>query len=366
MTSPLVIRLLAQIDETINEEARAQFFGELACYWARTGDFERAERVKQDLRQTHGDGHNIRVSILIMIAEALMLYYRELNSNARDRMARASLLSKAARVPKLLALTSAWMAHIDFNQNRFESMASEIFECLGSLDTDDGSADCRVSLVLGDAFLFIGKTHSSQAWYERARRAAIKTGDQAAVGAMVYNRAALRVATSRFRRAQDPAVELDLSMLRMDVESAINYQHVARISSLDHLLTTAKIGSLLLQGLYFDAETLIVELLMSADVRQGSAQHVLLNADLALVLSKTGKKTSALQVISQIENFAISSLDADDRVLILSSLREAAAECEQTELGQNYVATLSSAISEHELQLESVREKIMQFDGIAL
>ena len=89
MTSPLVFRLLAEIDAAVDLEARAQLSGELACYWARTGEFERAETVRRQLRQTHGDGHNIRVSILIMIAEALLLYYRELSSNARDRMARA-------------------------------------------------------------------------------------------------------------------------------------------------------------------------------------------------------------------------------------------------------------------------------------
>lgn len=366
MTSPLVFRLLAEIDAAVDLEARAQLSGELACYWARTGDFERAETVRRQLRQTHGDGHNIRVSILIMIAEALLLYYRELSSNARDRMARASLLSTASRVPRLLSLTSAWMAHIDFNQNRFDSMVEEISECLNSLDSDDGAADCRVSLVLGDAFLFVGRTHASKAWYERARLAAIKIGDQAAVGAMTYNRAALRVATSRFSRVRDPTVGLDLSMLRMDVESAINYQHVARIMSLDHLLTTAKIGSLILQEAYADAEPLIHQLLLSADIRCGSAQHVLLNADLALVLSKTGKTAGALQCISQAENSTILLLDADDRALTLSSLSDAAAECGQTDLCRDYALTRSLAICEHEVLLGKLREKIAQFEAVTI
>ena len=365
MTSPLVVRLLAELDATADHEERAHLAGELACYWARTGEFERAENVKRDLRRTHGDGHNIRVSILIMIAEALLLYYRELSPDARDRMARASLLSKAAHVPKLLALTSAWMAHIDFNQNRFDSMVTGISECLNSLDSDDGAAECRVSLVLGDAFLFSGATQTSNFWYERARRSAVRIGDQAAVGAMTYNRAALRVATSRFNRVCNPAIKLDLAMLRMDVESAINYQHVARIRSLDHLLTTAKIGSLLLQELYADAEPLIRELLLSNDVRPGSAQQIVLSADMALILSKTGKKDAAMGCLSQISRPMIALLDADDRALTLFSLSEAAAGCGQVDLCHGFGSDIAGAVSEHEALLTSIREKIVQFEALA-
>ena len=110
-----------------------------------------------------------------MLLEGLMLYYKELSPKARDRIFRANVLSSTFRVHELTALTSAWLAHIDFNKCHFSTMASEVRKCKEFIAFDDGSANCRVSLVLGDAFLYSGQRHYSQIWYERARSAATAT-----------------------------------------------------------------------------------------------------------------------------------------------------------------------------------------------
>jgi hypothetical protein len=102
------------------------------------------------------------------------------------------------------------MAHIDFNENRYEGMAANLLNCAGMLLADDGSAECRASLVLGDAFLFAGDAATSKLWYANAQRCATKSGDHAGIGAMTYNRAALRVSTARFGnlRRQLPSKKL--------------------------------------------------------------------------------------------------------------------------------------------------------------
>jgi hypothetical protein len=151
VTAPLVIQ------ERRDPEARAMLLAELACYYARIGEFEDAETMRRDLRAEFSDGHSAPVSILIMVLESLLLYFRELSPLARDRMLRANLLSKAFREKRLVLLTSAWLAHIDFNQGRFDSMATAIQSTLETIESDDGTANCRVFLVLGDAFSFCGQ-----------------------------------------------------------------------------------------------------------------------------------------------------------------------------------------------------------------
>ena len=347
MTSPLVQRLLVRIEQAKDPEVKACYFAELACYWARVGEFDRAEELRAELRQSYGDGRSVRVSIQIMCIEALLAYFRELNPNARDRMARAALLSTAARDPSLIALTSAWMSHIDFNLNRYESMVSAIRTCLLHMCAEDGSAECRVSLVLGDAFLFAGADAPSNFWYQRARLAAGKTGDQAAIGALTYNRAALHVAAARFQHLSHPLSASRINLVHLEVQSAINYQAIAHLSSLDHLLQSARVGIMILQDEFAEALPVIMGVLESAEVPEGSAQRALLEADMALSLASTGRITSALQAISALQKPSIDSFSPDDLALIWSSVLRASQICGAMDSGPEYTSKIRAAQTQH-------------------
>ena len=347
MTSPLVRRLVASIDQCHEPEGRACRVAELACYWARVGEFEEAERLRGELRRDFGDGRSVRVSILIMCIEALLLYFRELSPQARDRMARASLLSTAARESRLIALTSAWMAHIDFNLNRFETMATSLAACLSAIEADDGAAICRVSLVLGDAFLFVRALPASDAWYARAHAAAAKIGDQAAIGALTYNRAALHVAGARLRAINLPLPPSEVKLVLGEVQSAINYQAMARLRSLDHLLHSAKVGVMILQERYAEALPYIANVLTASDVPPNSAERALLQADMALSLARTGQTTLAQETVVSLLGADISSFGADDRAVIWSSVFGASENLGAPDALQRYSAEVGAAINQH-------------------
>ena len=362
MTSPLVERLLTNIDESQNRESRACLAAELACYWARVGEFDRAEDLRDELRKNFGDGHSVRVSILIMCIEALLAYFRELSPQARDRMVRANLLSVAARDHKLIALTSAWMAHIDFNLNKFDSMASAVTSCLSSIAYDDGTAECRVSLVLGDAFLFTGDSAPSDAWYRRARSAAERIGDQAAIGALTYNRAALHVAAARTRRLDTEMWAPDIDLVWAEIKSAVNYQYTAQLKSLDHLLKTARVGALILRNQLDDALVLINEILNSSDISDISAQWVTLKADRALALASLGYTTEALRDIDALRHFSIEQFSPDDRMLILHSLCEAKRICGRTDCLPDLEAARRDAIMTHRKLIVDLKSFISPFN----
>jgi hypothetical protein len=347
MPSPLVRRLLTSIDECRDPETRACFIAELGCYWARVGEFQQAEQLCRELRRDFADRVSVRVSVLIMCIEALLMYFRELSPLARRRMAGAHVLSTAARDSRLIAFTSAWMAHIDFNQNRFETMVSAAADCLSVIDADDGTAECRLSLVLGDAFLFARELTCSDRWYARSRAAANRIGDHAAIGALTYNRAALHVAAARFQQASGSQNEADIDLVMREVQSAINYQAIAHLRSLDHLLTTANIGVLILQKRFADVMPMINQMIESGDVPPESAQLTLLQADLALSLAWTGQTDSALKIVDSLKSISIDKFSPDDRALIWYSISRATEICAAPEYISDFTSKLEIAVEEH-------------------
>ncbi len=354
------------MEATHTAEGKAILLAELGCYWARVGEFAEAERIRNELRRDFGNGRSPRVSILIMVLEGLQLYYKDLSPNARDRMLRASLLSKSFRARDLIARTSAWMAHIELNGARFDSMVSELRMSMDAMTAGDDTTECRVALVLGDACLIAGMSGQSQAWYERARRAANRLGDHAAVGAMTYNRAALRVARCRYERLRAADFRVDLPLLRLDVESAINYQSVARLRSLDHLLTTTKVGLLMIQEDSKSALPLIESLLASDDVAQRSTQRWLLMSDHALTLAALGRQNEAESQLNAVLVDLPEFLPTDDLCLILRSLRDAATLCQLTTERQGLEQRLQAAIANHERITSELRAKLLEFETPAL
>jgi hypothetical protein len=364
--SPLERRLLAALEAATSPEHRASLLAELAGYWARAGEADRAEIARLDLRREFGDYRSPRVSVLIIVLEALQAYYGDLSPHARDRMLRASLLSKGFRDPSLIALTSAWMAHIELNHARFDSMVSELTRALQAIEeghSDQGFAQCRIALTLGDANLMAGLPAVAQSWYDAARREANEMGDHAAIGAMTYNRAALRVARVRFDEIAKLDSGIDRSLLRVDVDSAINYQTAAQLRSLEHLLTTARASLWILQEQFEDAASVIPKLLNSDDVPNPSVQRLVLEADLALALGKVGHIEDARPHLeSCVKAYSVTTMiPTDDQCLIASSVCEAARLCDMPEVFVPWEAQLAGAVERHSELCSGLIEKLSHF-----
>lgn len=364
--SPLEKRLLAALDVATNPEQRAHLLAELAGYWARVGDTSRAEKVRLELRREFGDGRSLRISVLIMVVEALQAYYSALSPSARDRMLRASLLSKGSRDPALIALTSAWLAHIELNHARFDSMLVELAsasDALRACGPNRGFAACRFALTLGDANLLAGQPEAAQVWYESARREANEIGDQAAIGAMTYNRAALRVARARFDAIAGVDSGIDVSLLRVDVDSAINYQSMAQLQSLDHLLTTAQASLLILQENFPAAVIAIPKLLATDDIPKPSVQRLVLQADFSLALAREQRFDEALNQLeySVTAYSEVASIPTDDQCLIAASVCEAASLCGRADIGEEWSVQLVGAVERHSRVCGDLTDKLQRF-----
>lgn len=366
MAAPYVKKLVAQIESSGDALSRAMSTAELACYWARVGEFDEAERLRVELRRAYGDGRNVRISILIMCIEGLLLYFRELGSGATDRLARARLLSVASGHKDLIALTSAWLAHIHFNNNRYVEMSDAISICLNALDKANLPAVCRISMLLGDAHLYSGNPEFAQLWYERARGGAIELGDQAFVGALTYNRSALRVFVARLRSAVESQSDDDVRLMSGEVQSAINYQAVAQLRSLDHLLGTSRVGVLMLQGNFSLAKPEIEVLLLSADVGPLTSQASILKADLARCFAELEAIELSVGLIDGVLSLDLSKYDAGDRVLIYSSIREAYKACGLSQKAAELNTPLASALSDHQTQISVIEKLLAPFQSVLI
>lgn len=356
MTAPYVTRLRTDISACADPTRRAMLTAELGCYWARVGEYKDAERIRSELREHYGDGRSVRVTIMLMCLEGILQYFTNLGFAAIDRLARAKLLSVAAKDSQLTALTSAWLAHFQFNANMFDQMSKSIETCFESLTIDNDTAYSRISLLMADALTYSGNATRAQVWYDRARGSAQKMGDHAAIGALTYNRAAMRVfhARASLITAAVPVTSVSVGMLKAEVSSATNYQHLVELRSLAFLLDSAKVGVLLLDNDYRPAIVLIGELLASADVDPESGLAMTLKADLALCFAGIGDQSKASGLIHEFSTVCLSSHHSDDIILALDSIIRAAALC-----------SLVDAMAQYEKHLEvNVRLYVAESDKL--
>jgi hypothetical protein len=363
MTAPIISRLTAARDAATGEATWGELTAQIASYHARIGEFDAAEAARSQLREHFSDGRHGRVSIRLMCLDALLLYYRALSPAARDRMLRANLIAGALKQRDLHALTASWLAHVDFNLGRYTEMAKWLADCFDDLDADDGTADLRVSVVLGDSFQFADRDVVARRWYDHARLLASKLGDQAAVGALTYNRAALHVAVARLKALREPLALQAVAMIDGEVRSAVNYQAIARLLSLDHLLQSAAIGVLMLRDRPSEALPAIDSLVASKEVSGESPALQILLADRALCLAHLGRRAEAEECLLAQATSVVEALPADDRAIVCGSRAACYSLLNDTTGKADALRAADAALTEHRATIEGLLELLSPYEA---
>ena len=359
--SPYVERLQLQIAQASDPALRASRRAELAACQARSGAFEAAEQEIARLRAEYGDGRSGRVSILIMCAEAQLIYYRELGEQARDRMVRAQLLSIAGRDAGLSALTSAWLAHISFNLYRPEEMLRAAKTCLDTLGPDDHEAAARLALTLGDAFHAAEEPAIGLRWYTKAHQHAVRLGDHSTIGACLYNRAAMGTFMSRVRavtQTLDPDVVV---RLHSEVRSAATYQALAQMNSLHNLLDYSLASVRILAERHAEALEPLRRLVQDGCHTSPIERSLVLSCDLALCLARSGRREEAAVLAGTIPVEQLADYAADDRVVASAALADAARACRLDALREEAEAQLAVALDDHRATVDGQREGLAPF-----
>jgi tetratricopeptide (TPR) repeat protein len=321
MTAPCIIRLDHAISISRDEVEKACLLAEKGSYLARIGEYSSAESIRAGLREQFGSGRSLKVSVLLMLLEALLAYFQSLGGDAKDRLLRAQLLSIGSKNRELIALTTAWLGHIQFNEGSIEEAISSARMAIETIEKGQLAASIRVGLLVGDILLTTRQSNDSKNWYSLARDAAVKYGDQAAIGAITYNQATLRAFNLRLEAASgatpDPQA---IRLADAEIRSASNYQAVAGVKSLDHLLVGTRVGVDVLSERYTSALVLLNELLQDGEIPEAYPYRSVLLSDAVLCSVKLNEKELAKRYCNQLTGIPIRSLPLDDQIIIFSNL----------------------------------------------
>ena len=170
-----------------------------------------------------------------MIAEGLLTYFKSIDPAASDRLQRARGLARAMPDAALGSLASAWLAHIEFDNSDFLRTCDHLRESLGSVPADAHGVLARVALVLANAHLYAGLADEARTWYQRAHHAAVREGDDATLGALVHDRAALRLSILRLEHALGRARSGEAGGAALELGAAASFERLAGTEGLPAL-----------------------------------------------------------------------------------------------------------------------------------
>jgi hypothetical protein len=187
--SRLLARLDAELRRALHPVDRACLRAERAAQLARLGQYEAAANEIAALHATFDRQPSVAVSAWLCLAEGCLAYFTSLSSSARDKMQRALALSAAARLPRIQALSAAWLAHMDYVQLDAEATGTHVRLALSLVEPGELAAPARACLVVGMALQYAERNDLAQPWYARARECASLEGDEATLSALVFNMA---------------------------------------------------------------------------------------------------------------------------------------------------------------------------------
>ncbi len=361
MVAPIVRRLSEQVLSSQDEEQRACYSLELAAYHARAGDFDAAEAIRQKVRASFGSGRSPAVSIRLMCLEGVLAFFQRLDPLARDRIYRANVLSTALQQRALVALTAAWLAHMDFNLNRFEDLRADLRSALDAISSDDLEAKCRVALVLADAFLYAHDFRCSRTYYQWSHSLAVRIGDRAAIAAMTYNSAAMKISALRVMEAMGQDVKQQLDFARIEVEGAVKFQYLAGLTSLPQLLESIQCSYSMLKGEFAEALTRLEDKLPGSRVDLSDSTMLPAQGDRIRCLAELRRTATMRNEILQLEDACVAIEQSDERLILCYNLARAYQACRLPEDALRCERRIESASIAHRAQLEALRETLSRY-----
>jgi len=321
-TSRLLARLDAALAKTRDPVEAACLRTERAGFLARHGHMEEAQAEFAALHAQFDPRPQAAVSIWLCIAEGWLLHYGSLSAVARDKMKRAQALSAAAKLTRLHALSSAWLAQMDYAHGDWEAMARNAALALQLAGADQHAARARACLVVAVAYHFAERLDRAQPWYARAREHASADGDETTLSALNYNMMASRVhhaiqAAIFGGDAQGLARSAQAAM-----ESTGNFDDWIGTASLDALIPMQRAGIASVQGQHAQALALYEAHLADAQ-KQGLARLMgSFLADVAWCRWHLGDAASALRDAQAAAASIDPAMDVDDRALAHGRLGE--------------------------------------------
>ncbi|NRF66676.1 tetratricopeptide repeat protein [Aquincola sp. S2] len=293
-----------------------------------------------------------------MLAEGMLHYFQMRSIDAHDRFRGAYGLAATFDTVRARPCSAAWMAHIEFNDGRYDSMIRFIEEALTRAPEDDHQALARASLVLADSYHFAGTFKKARPWYERARRHATAEGDGATMSALMHNMAAFRTANVRLADAFGSEMPAEAKQAAMEAASAFNYDAAVGTESWRLMVPMLQGQLLAVHGKFHDA----LMMLTSIDTKYLPVrERPLVAADRAWCLVQ-------LEIFEHVDEFALEAARAneidqetDDLAYVFARLARV-----QEQTGKQYVRDCSEraarALTRHRDAQAALEAKLDQLE----
>jgi hypothetical protein len=330
--SRLLARLDADLRRALHPIDRACLRAERAAQLARHGQYDAASNEITALHATFDRQPSVAVSAWLCLAEGCLAYFTSLSGSARDKMQRAQALSAAARLPRIHALSVAWLAHMDYVHLDAESTAKHVRLALSLAEPGELAALARACLVVGMALQYAERNDLAQPWYARARECASLEGDEATLSALVFN-----MAWHHGNHALQASIfggefEARARHAMLGADSTENIGRWQGIISLDALVPMLRAQVHSVQGRHACALALYQANWLAAK-RQGLGRMAAnFLADMAWCRWSTGDVTGALQDACAAAAAIDPAMHADDQAVAhgrLAQLMRAAGEVDQ-------------------------------------
>lgn len=361
MASRLLARLDAQIARARDPVQRACLRAERAGFLGRHGQVGLARTQLQDLQRAFAQAPHAAVSGWLALAEGQVDYYEHLGGRSHDRFNRAHALSRAAGLTPLQALSAAWLAHAEDARHRRDRMATLCAEALSLAAADHHAARWRAALTVAGAYHFAGRLDRAQPWYTAARSHAMADGDDAAISALMWSQASLRVCQARLEAASapdDPGAPPLAAVL--GAESTDRFDAVMGLRSLDWLLPMLRAQLLVLQGQWGEALAVIDEHWSRSQADWQQRMQPLVQADRAWCLQQLGRDDEARDDARGAEQaLQQGPCDLDDRVLAQAQLARLWSQWGDDEAAARWLA---AARADHDGHREQQRELVSLLD----
>lgn len=211
--------LIKGLSEAPDDSSRALCGLRLAAYRARKGQTSSSRAIIDSIRAEFAATENPCLFARINFAESIYEFYTNGVKSAIQKLRRSQALLMACPSDQDLRWeVSAWMASYMRILRRWSDFERELKLILADLKTMPSSIFARIGLTIADSLQEIGDSSSADVWYGDSRAAALRCGDDAMFGAVLYNRVAIRVHNLRLSAIAGDSS--DLSGCRVDLEAA--------------------------------------------------------------------------------------------------------------------------------------------------
>lgn len=199
---------------------------EWAAYRIRIGDFKSAKDIMISARERGIVYINAKLYSRLNFVEGLYAFFSAGTQSAIDKLLRARAIALGCRGDDYIhPLINTWLASIYRNIGDWTGIDRSLNSLLESQNSISDEVRFRLCLVLADILEEVELYDEAAIWYSLAHDFALILGDDAAISAMLFNRASISIFNLRLQYARGQALSLDDGRVALEVASAVNYTH---------------------------------------------------------------------------------------------------------------------------------------------